>query len=117
MALITRPRWSVTLPNATRVFYVVQDSPFALSAGAWPRMCFPARRPGERAAQRLSRRLEWYDATLQPAFQGDLALGDNAVFRSHSLELPTETFSLRHAKRQLAGYGYVVYLVLVSRDI
>ena len=48
----------LTLPNATRVFYVVQDWPFALSAGARPRICFLARRSGERAAQRLSRRLE-----------------------------------------------------------
>ena len=58
---------------------------------------------------------DWSGTTqlCQPGFQGDLALGDNAVFRFHSLELPTETFSVRHAKCQLAGYGYVVYLLLV----
>jgi len=60
----------VTLPNATRVFYVVQDWPFALSVGARPRICFLARRSGERAAQRLFRRSEWYDATLPAMFPG-----------------------------------------------
>jgi len=56
------------LQNATCVLYVVQDWPFALFAGALPRICFLARRSGERAAQRLSRRLEWYDATLPALF-------------------------------------------------
>src|SRR4029077_2032794 len=61
----------LTLPSARRAFSnddLAQVRPFALFAGAWPRICFPARRSGERAAQRLSRRLEWYDATLPAMF-------------------------------------------------
>lgn len=58
---------------------------------------------------------DWSGTTqlCQPCFQGDLALGDNAVFRFHSLELNYQTFSVRHARCQLAGYGYFVYLLLV----
>jgi len=58
------------LPNARRVFYVVQGWLFAPSAGALLRICFLARRSGERAAQRLFRRSEWYDATLPAMFPG-----------------------------------------------
>ncbi len=58
---------------------------------------------------------DWSRTTqlCQPCFQGDLALGDNAVFRFHSLELNYQIFSVRHATCQLAGYGYFVYLLLV----
>jgi len=58
---------------------------------------------------------EWGRTTqlCQPCFQGDLALGDNTVFRFHSLELPTPIFSLTRATCQLIGYGYFVYLLLV----
>src|SRR5438105_10435930 len=58
---------------------------------------------------------EWGRTTqlCQPCFQGDLALGDNTVFRFHSLELPTPIFSLRRATCQLICYGYLVYLLLV----
>ena len=65
--------------------------------------------------QRNAHRGDWSRTTqlCQPCFQGDLALGDNAVFRFHSLKLPTENLSVRHATCQLAGYGYFVYLLLV----
>jgi hypothetical protein len=58
---------------------------------------------------------DWSRTTqlCQPCFQGDLALGDNTVFRFHSLELPTPISSLTRATCQLAGYGYFVYLLLV----
>jgi hypothetical protein len=58
---------------------------------------------------------DWSGTTqlCQPCFQGDLALGDNAVFRFHSLELNYQSFSVRHARCQLADYGYFVYLLLV----
>ena len=49
----------------------------------------------------------------QPSFQGDLTIGNNAVFRFHSLELTKATFSVSRATRQWAGYGYFVYLLLV----
>ena len=58
---------------------------------------------------------DWNGTTQlgQPCFQGQLALGDNAVFRFHSLELNYQTFSVTHARCQLTGYGYFVYLLLV----
>ncbi len=71
------------LQNATCVLYVVQDWPFALFAGALPRICFLARRSGERAPGDWSRTTQ----LCQPCFQGDLTLGDNAVSRFHSLKL------------------------------
>ena len=49
----------------------------------------------------------------QPCFQGDLTLGDNAVFRFHSLEFTTRSFSVRRATCQLRIYGYFVSLLLV----
>ena len=65
--------------------------------------------------QRNAHRRDWSGMTplCQPCFQGDLTLGDNVVFRFHSLELTTPIFSVRHATCQLAGYGYFVYLLLV----
>jgi hypothetical protein len=38
---------------------------------------------------------DWSRTTqlCQPCFQGDLALGDNTVFRFHSLELPTRSLA------------------------
>ena len=104
----------VTLPNATRVFYVVQDWLF----------CSIRRRI---AAHLFSSSAIWRASSAtpipeigvvqtqlcQPCFQGDLTLGDNAVFRFHSLELNYQIFSVRHATCQLAGYGYFVYLLLV----
>ena len=58
---------------------------------------------------------DWSRTTqlCQPCFQGDLTLGDNAVFRFHSLELTAPIFSVSRATCQLAGYGYFVYLLLV----
>ena len=58
---------------------------------------------------------DWSGTTqlCQPRFQGDLALGDNEVFHFHSLELNYQTFSVTHARCQLTGYGYFVYLLLV----
>ena len=49
----------------------------------------------------------------QPSFQGDLTIGNNAVFRFHSLELTKPTFSVRRATRQLVDHGYFVYLLLI----
>ena len=58
----------LTRQNARRVFYRGQDWPFAPSAGALLRICFPARRSGERAAPRPYRRWESYEATLPAMF-------------------------------------------------
>ena len=75
------------LQNATCVLYVVQDWPFALFAGALPRICFLARRL--ESEQRNAYPGDWSRTTqlCQPCFQGDLTLGDNAVSRFHSLKL------------------------------
>ena len=58
----------LTLPSARRAFSNDDLAPFAPSAGALLRICFPARRSGERAVHRQSRRLESYDATLPAMF-------------------------------------------------
>jgi len=50
----------------------------------------------------------------QPCFQNGLTLGNNAVFRFHSLELSYyPIFSVRLATRRLDGHGYFVYLLLI----
>ena len=77
----------VTLPNATRVFYAVQDWPFALSAGEGRASVFQL---GDlETKQRNAYPGDWSRTTqlCQPCFQGDLTLGDNAVSRFHSLKL------------------------------
>ena len=83
----------VTLPNATRVFYAVQDWPFALSAGEGRASVFQL---GDlETKQRNAYPGDWSGTTqlCQPRFQGDLALGDNEVFHFHSLELNYQTLA------------------------
>ena len=65
--------------------------------------------------QRSAHPGDWSRPTqlCQPCFQGDLALGDNTVFRFHSLELPIPIFSLTRATCQLGGHGYSAYLLLI----
>ncbi len=80
----------LTLPSARRSFSndgLVQVRPFAQSASALLRICFPARRSEERATQRPKRDRSRTTQLCQPCFQNDLTLGNNAVFRFHSLEL------------------------------
>ena len=83
----------VTLPNATRVFYAVQDWPFALSAGEGRASVFQL---GDlESEQRSADTGEWGRTTqlCQPCFQGDLTFRDNAVFRFHSLELTNRSLA------------------------
>ena len=65
--------------------------------------------------QRRAHSGDWSRTTqlCQPCFQGDLTIGDNTLFRFHSLELTNPVFSVRRATSKLNDHGCFVYLLLI----